>query len=275
MGRIIVINEISKQVASIIYAIDDDKAKLYSCLIETHTFIECEELQGIAWDGIKSQIERHNAVIQGIICMLDELKNAGIRLITLCGEENLNEDELLEVRWRLLCEIFDLQSNIYALKNSPDDIIDYQAHISGNNTETSNRELIFYYNHMIESNFLLIEQINKKIEKLDEIDYNTKQLNSEVERIKADVELGIESLRSTVSDDGKKFVYVMGSNMTWMSNIDAKWNSDKKPLSDAETYTPDDFKKLEISKTNENIYVSSNKQSLFYRGVIYTICSPD
>lgn len=105
VGRIIKPTEIIEQADTVISSMDKDKSKLISALYETNIFISTDELEGKAWSNVKSQIESHNIIIQGLICLIDEIKIACNGLKINCGEEDLDEDVLLEQKRQLQLEL--------------------------------------------------------------------------------------------------------------------------------------------------------------------------
>lgn len=271
MGRIINPVEIAEQVYSIEKASIQDRVKLSDAMADITAFLENDELQGDAWSRAKGQIEAHNTVIKGLVCMLSELQSAGNRLVVLSGTEVLDEDVLQS-------QLTDLTINTWNYENRLANLTSTQEPFS---MEWNKylwqhfhfNDLEWAYKIRIEQNYQMMQEIRGKLDLIDEIDENTKHLYDSMSVVQAYVEQGLEYLRGSVNGDGTGFVCPLGAGTTWMKQINLLWDEylNKEPEADVLR----DMRLLDRSRYDGNVYVSGDKQSLFMGGQIYEIYVPD
>ncbi|MDR2889297.1 MAG: hypothetical protein LBV33_05595, partial [Lachnospiraceae bacterium] len=96
MGRIIKPLEIATQTKDVILALENDAEMLRDTLAETQVYAQTKALQGKTWTVIKTQLTAHGTVIHGLLCMIDAMVTASEQLSTLSGDEELDEDRLLD-----------------------------------------------------------------------------------------------------------------------------------------------------------------------------------
>ncbi|MEG2822798.1 MAG: hypothetical protein RR869_09205 [Lachnospiraceae bacterium] len=215
MGRIINPSEIQGQANSVTSALEKDEEKLQDALNEIQLFAEENGLQGNAWNGVKAQIAAHGAVIRGLICMTDAMVEASEELISLSGEEDLDEDLLLE--------------QIKQLGETKDD---HKESIEMYNNRLKNevyefclgwyaRERIRDYENLIHDADEQIQVAKKKLDTIVDIDDATSDLTSEVERLYTAVSQGMEYLKSTW--DGSGFTASILHHLPWMTVLNEQW----------------------------------------------------
>lgn len=220
MARIIKPLEIQAQANSAIDLLEKDEEILRDILAEIQSFSQTEELQGQAWSGAKAQIVAHDMVIRGFICIIDEMAEASTQLISLCGEEDLDED-LLVSQIKQLEETRDsyeeaiktysewLRNDVYEL------CLGWYA-----------RERISDYKNAISSVDDQIRVAQEKLDMIDEIDNATRDLTSETEKLYDAVSQGMKYLESIWT--GRGFTTSAIENLTWVSILNKAWDKNLK-----------------------------------------------
>lgn len=273
VGRIIKPTEIIEQADTVISSMNKDKSKLISALYETNIFISTDELEGRAWSNVKSQIESHNIIIRGLICLIDEIKIACNGLKINCGEEDLDEDVLLEQKRQLQLELLSYYAIFGDYKSQFQEYI-YDTHYGPRYLE---REYInsqaLLYKGLIDNNEETIRLIDQKLNKIEEIDLATKNLNNQAEELLSNVNQGIQYIKSTWNSETNSFCPSMGvESLVWVKELISAWTDRLNSDLNCDSYS--DAEKLELSRNSDMVYLSDDKQSLFYKGVKYSIYVP-
>lgn len=273
MGRIIKPTEIMEQADEIISVMEKDKTKLISALYETNVFINSEELEGSAWSNVKSQIESHNVILRGLICLIDEIILACNGLKINCGEEILDEGVLLEQKGQLQLELLSYYNILGEYRSQFQEYI-YDIDFGPRYLE---REYInsqaLLYKRMIDNNEETIKLIDQKLNKIEEIDLATKNLNNQAEELLSNVNQGIQYIKSTWDSETNRFCPAIGvEGFDWVKELNLAWADRINEDLSGESYS--DAEKLELSRNSDKVYLSDDKQSLFYKGVKYSIYVP-
>ena len=216
MGRVIKPAEIKVQVNGVVSALTSDEALLQEALTETTAFAQVSDLYGNAWNGVKEQIGSHDTVIRGLVCMIDAMTEASKNLVSLSGDENLDEDVLLEQIKQLNEDKASHQKAIEIYKGWLKDPL--YAAILGSHA----RMMVTSYQSAIDSLDDKIKLAEEKLDTIDDIDEATKDLTSEVTTLYNATSQGISYLESTWTGSG----FTVGDdlqNLSWMSVINDAW----------------------------------------------------
>ncbi len=271
MGRIIAPIEIAEQVYSIEKATIRDGVKLNDAMVDIMAFLENDELCGDAWSRAKGQMEAHEIVIKGLVCMLDELRCVGNRLVVMSGTEVLDEEVLTSQLTDLIIDTWNYENKLANISSTQEPYSMYWNEYLWQHFHFNDLE--WTYKIKIKQNYQMMQEIRDKLDLIDEIDENTKHLYDSMSAVQAYVEQGIEYLSGSVNGDGTGFVCPLGASTTWMKQINLLWDEylNKEP---EENVLPD-MSLLDRSRYDGNVYVSADKQSLFMGGQIYEIYVPD
>lgn len=274
MYRVIRPIEIYEQVESIISCLDTDKEKLTTAQIETNSFMSCDELSGESWLSVKEQISMHNVVIRGLICMIDELLLSCAAIKINCGREDLDEETLYQQ-----IDILENENSLYDFLSSNNKYkYDTYNENSVDNKYSYTREYYFQqyadYISLIDYNNSCIERLKQKIKVIDEIDNATQDLHTKVEEYQLYVKQALECIKSTWNSEKGTYVKVFGlESLAWYKELNTAWenkiNSDNVSIDNMS-----DAEKLELSRWNDNIYISSDYQYFYYGGEAYLIYVP-
>lgn len=284
MGRVIKPSEIQNQVESIKIAIEKNKTVLTEAYAVIHSFMEENALQGVTWSGMKDQMAAHDAVIRGLMCMIDELVAKGMNLVSECGVEELDEDLL--------------EAQLASLRN---EMSVYQGHIDQYASLMQNESYIPAYRQaaaaevqkyqsLMNNTNETIQIANQKLDEIDRIDSATRDLMATVEVIKAETDQGMLYLSS--SWNGTGFTPAMGRNLSWMSALknavvesttSVYFELRKMGMTSEEIQylgamgvelTKDDLEEIKKTIGNEKIMVSVDGKALFFGGKVYPIYVP-
>lgn len=216
MGRIINPQDIQTQANSVIVTQDIDKEKLLDALIETSAFPQTAELQGEAWNGVKAQMAAHDTVIQGLVGMIDAMSDASKKLISLSGDEHLDEDKLIDQLNTLKDRRISYENSINSYKeNLQNDIYEFFLGWYA-------RGMISHYESAIVTTDEQITSVEAKLTEIDNIDNSTRNLTDEVSTVRDAASQGIRYLESTWTGGG--FDTSSLENMPWASTLGKAWN---------------------------------------------------
>ncbi|MGF7018749.1 hypothetical protein M2145_002524 [Lachnospiraceae bacterium PF1-21] len=224
MARVIKPSEIQTQVNSEVSTLEKDSNLLEEALSETQAFSQLDGLQGKAWSGVKSQVSAHDVVIRGLTCMNDAMMSAGKRLVALCGDEDLDEE-------KLLLQIDMLESMKSSFQNA---IESYSQSLKNVIYETClgwyAHGQIAAYQNLVDTTEAEIRIAKEKLEDIDRIDSDTRNLLGETEQLQQAVLQGMEYLKSAWTGSG--FATPAVQNLEWMGILNERW---KKMLDRKET----------------------------------------
>lgn len=214
MGRIIKPHEIQTQANSVIKSLEKDEEMLRDTLVEIESFSQTDELQGDAWNGMKSQMNAHKTVIQGLVCMTNQMADASTQLISACGDEDLDEALLLD-------QIEQLENT----RTSYEDTIEsYESWLRNDIYEMClgwyARERIRDYQDLIEGVDEQIQTAEEKLTAIDDIDNATRDLTMGVENLCNAASQGMKYLESTWTGSGYSTTV---QNLAWMSVLNEAW----------------------------------------------------
>lgn len=85
---------IAAQSNSIIQSLEAENDSLESVLPQIENFQLAPNLTSDSWDGLKSQMDGHTVIVQGLICANEDVIYDSEELITLSGDEELDEDKI-------------------------------------------------------------------------------------------------------------------------------------------------------------------------------------
>lgn len=275
MGRIIKPMEIANQVYSIKSVLSDNRNILYSILIELRSFEETDELQGYAWGNAKEHMHNHEVLVLGLIALIEQLILSGDNLVLGCGNEDLDENVLIQQKKDLISERSFYENELYRLNgmdeltyNICNDVL--SAPLWGDDYTLEQKK--FYYKCLINNVDSEIDIINSIISKIDDIENNTCNLFSQVKEIQEVIGQGLGYLKASYQDTG--FIYPIGWDTSWKDYLTENFNEIIGLPEQDKPALISDVEKIEASKTDGNIYFSEDKQSIIYGGEMYKIVAP-
>ena len=104
-------SEIGANVESLAGQLEDSLARI-------EDFEEEKDLDGVSWKGTKEQLASHKYVIQGIIAASDMMREDAYKLSSAAGNENLDEDQLLDELGSLQYMSRNLQQNLSIFRSN-------------------------------------------------------------------------------------------------------------------------------------------------------------
>lgn len=217
MGTIIDPIAIRAQSDSVVRALSAQNQTLKQVLPVINNFEGESELTGAAWSGLKSHMGGHKSVIRGLICANEDVMNDSEELVSICGDEKLDEDEI--------------QVEIEVLKGQNDRyrsiIVNYTKLLTKPlmplmpTLPPFYNEMTKYYTSLISGNEKLIVQLEMKLAKISKIVSATSSLFVNSETLYLNVEMGMQQLGASGSGSG--FSGVTGG--TWQSNLNKRWTT--------------------------------------------------
>lgn len=214
MGRIIIPDEL-KSASQSIQSANSQYSQALEDILPTITHFESQEnLQGQSWMGIKAQLSDYRSIIQGAVAALDSMNTDCESLSSLCGEETLIEDDILQRINQLQSligtyqECIDnLQSTLY--NNVAMDVL-LGSHVRG---------MIGVYQTCISSTFVLLEAFYKKLQRLNEIDAATASLFGDIATDLLYIKLGLNCVNAAWDGSG----FSLERNSAWKQKLDERW----------------------------------------------------
>lgn len=89
----------------------------------------------------------------------------------------------------------------------------------------------------------------------------------------SNVNQGIQYIKSTWNSETNSFCPSMGvESLVWVKELISAWTDRLNSDLNCDSYS--DAEKLELSRNSDKVYLSDDKQSLFYKGVKYSIYVP-
>jgi hypothetical protein len=229
MGRIIKPGEIRQQCNSIIQAMQRENQQLQDILPSIRRFLEESTLEGAAWDGLKSQVEGQQSLIQGLICANEELIADSECLANSVGDEDLDEDEI--TRQLELARMY-MGSYQEIIDNYEQDFHFHSTNIIQNDFGMCNhcRRQIRLYTKLATTQQQIIRRMEEKLQRIIDIENATKGLYQGGTSLYASYEQGLEALKGNWNGSE----YGVLPYAPWQKTLDERWNlrQEKK----AETY---------------------------------------
>jgi hypothetical protein len=219
MGRIIKPGEIRQQCNSIIQAMQRENQQLQDILPSIRRFLEESTLEGAAWDGLKSQVEGQQSLIQGLICANEELIADSECLANSVGDEDLDEDEI--TRQLELARMY-MGSYQEIIDNYEQDFHFHSANIIQNDFGMCNhcRRQIRLYTKLATTQQQIIRRMEEKLQRIIDIENATKGLYQGGTSLYASYEQGLEALKGNWNGSE----YGVLPYAPWQKTLDERWN---------------------------------------------------
>jgi hypothetical protein len=197
MGKIIIPVELTTISVRIRVSCFFYRLNLKSMTSAVSQFSDNQELQGESWANIKTQLMDYQLLFRGMLCALDEIVDDCNNLISGCGNENLIEDEItarieqLKELNRRYQAIIDRILN--AIRNDLLTALNPSAYQTVMNSQAA-----------IALNLGLIKLLERKLQRIEEIEASTAHLFSTAIETLSLVDQGIASVKTAWN--GVRFV---------------------------------------------------------------------
>ncbi len=170
MGRVIKPEEIKNMTAEMKQSWTTLEIKLYTILDYLNSLIASEDFKGKTAESFKMQMQHHKSVINAILYELGKGLEYCEALENEVGFVDLIEDDIIDQihSLRNLNEM--LEDDIAELRNKPRDILHRIMDPIGY------EQVCLNYEYMISRNELLIKALERKLQKIDEIEANVNGL---------------------------------------------------------------------------------------------------
>ncbi len=170
MGRVIKPEEIKNMTGDMKQSWTTLEIKLYTILDYLNSLIASEDFKGKTAESFKMQMQHHKAVINAILYELGKGLEYCEALENEVGFVDLIEDDIIDQihSLRNLNEM--LEDDIAELRNKPRDILHRIM------DPVSYEQVCLNYEYMISRNELLIKALERKLQKIDEIEANVNGL---------------------------------------------------------------------------------------------------
>lgn len=136
-------------------------------------------MDGASWKGLKSQLGAHRSVLQGLICANEEVISDSELLANAVGSEDLDEDKIRQEIEKLKNQNASYQSTISAYGAAKRSL---SSNSVGGNTNVNTSRLQYYtqqinsYSNLITGNNQAIQELNNKLQKIEEIEATSQSL---------------------------------------------------------------------------------------------------
>ncbi|MEA4922006.1 MAG: hypothetical protein VB031_01415 [Eubacteriaceae bacterium] len=222
MGIVIKPKNIKTQTNSMISALEKDNEALRATVSRLEGFAGDNDLQGNSWGSLKRHILESSTVLKGMTACNDYMIRDSRKLANAVGSEELIEDDIdtaidryREIKNDNEKRIEKYESNIrqYGSLSSLPGAAGYltyaQAQIGYSRTAISIAEK-------------MLDHLRKKLEKITEIERDTKDLYSESKNLQASVDQGIAALNSSWNGTG----FDTNKGKKWLADLENAWNRD-------------------------------------------------
>jgi|GEM_PF-2160755 len=211
MGRIINPGEIKAQASSMTQKLQAENDDLVKIVPVIDSFVIAGALQGKAWSSQKNHLKLHQSLIRGLISANESVIEDNETLINNVGDEVLDEYMIEE-------KIREEQNLIY---NYEEWINWYQSLDNSVWSSSYIAAQIFRYRGLIFISERIISSLERKLQKIGEIEILTSDLYIGAETLYNHVNMGTEAIRSAWDGSG----FVMPKNLGWKMALDTSWKN--------------------------------------------------
>lgn len=216
MGLALYPGSLKEQAGSISANLEQDNQNLLNILSNISQFVSDDALRSEAWTSLKNQLGNHEAVVQGLICANEAVIRANDTMEAAIGSEDLVEDELKDQIQSLERANSGMASIIESLESCLSSTS--VTSVCGASYFTNT---ISMYEGWINMNRCQIEKLEEKLDRLYQIENDTKGLYDEADSLYEAAERGMEAIGK--GWNGKGFSpAIIGQE--WKAIIEITWD---------------------------------------------------